>query len=142
SGDSIFIHTNNKGPNWKLFYVDIKKPGKENWIDIIPEASDVLQSVSLIGGKLIATYMHNASSTVKIFDLQGKLLKTLDLPELGTVGGFSGKEHDQEAFYSFSSFVRPNTIYRLDLNNFKSEIFFAPKIEGYNPDLYTTEQVW
>ena len=142
SGDSIFIHTNDKSPNWKLFYVDIKKPKRENWVEIIPESKDVLQSVSLIGEKLIATYMHNASSAVKIFDLQGKLVKDLELPELGTVGGFSGKEHDQEAFYSFSSFVRPNTVYRIDLNTFKSEIYFAPKTEGYNPDLYTTEQVW
>jgi prolyl oligopeptidase len=142
SGDSIFIHTNNESPNWKLFVVNIKNPKKENWINVIPETTDVLQSVNLIGGKLIATYLHNASSAVKIFDLQGKLLKELELPELGSVGGFSGKQDEQEAFYSFSSFIRPNTVYRLDLNDFKSEIFFAPEIEGYNPDLYTTQQVW
>lgn len=142
SGDSIFIHTNKNSPNWKLLLVDIKKPQVENWVDLIPEGSDVLQSVSLIGGKLIATYMHNASNVVKLFDLQGTPLKTLDFPELGTVGGFTGKHHDSEAFYSFSSFLRPNTIYRLDLNDYKSEVFFTPKIEGYNPDLYTTEQVW
>ncbi len=142
SGDSIFIHTNDHCPNWKLYCVDFKKPGRDHWIEIIPESKDVLQSVSLIGGKLIATYMHNASSAVKIYDLQGKLLKELELPELGTVGGFSGKEHDTEAFYSFSSFVRPTTIYRIDLNNYKSEIFFTPEVEGYNPDLYTTEQLW
>lgn len=142
TGDSIYILTNHESPNWRLLMVDIKKPKRQFWVDIIPEAKDVLQSVQLIGGKLIASYLHNASSTVKIFDLRGNLLKTLDLPELGTVGGFSGKQNDFEAFYSFSSFVRPNTIYRIDLNDFKSELFFAPIIADYNPDLYTTTQVW
>jgi prolyl oligopeptidase len=142
SGDSIFIHTNLDAANWKLFCVDIKKPGKENWKDVIPQGSDVLQSVQMIGGKLIATYMHNASSAVKVFDLNGTFIKSVDLPELGTVGGFSGKQKDTEAFYSFSSFVRPNTIYRLDMNSLNSQLHFTPKIEGYQPDNYTTEQVW
>ncbi|HEX5625239.1 MAG TPA: prolyl oligopeptidase family serine peptidase [Saprospiraceae bacterium] len=142
SGDSIFIHTNHESPNWKVFAVDMKNPRREHWRDVIPEGKDVLQSVNLLGGKLVCTYMENASSVVRIFDLKGDLLHTLALPELGTVGGFSGEANDAEAFYSFSSFIRPNTIYRLDLNSFQSELFFSPSIEGYRPELYTTSQVW
>jgi prolyl oligopeptidase len=142
SGDSIFIHTNHNSPNWKLLVADSKNPKTELWIDIIPEGKDVLQSVSLIGGKLIANYLRNASSAVKIFDLQGKLIKELELPELGTVGGFSGKEDDAEAFYSFSSFIRPTTIYRLDMQSLVSEVFFTPTIQDFKPELYKTEQVW
>ncbi len=142
SGDSIFIHTNHDSPNWKLLVVNSKNPSQEHWITVLPEGKDVLQSVSLIGGKLIANYLKNASSAVSIFDLQGNLLKQLELPELGTVGGFSGKENDQEAFYSFSSFIRPVTIYRLDMESYSTEVFFTPVIQDYNPDLYMTEQVW
>jgi prolyl oligopeptidase len=74
--------------------------------------------------------------------LQGKLIKELELPELGTVGGFSGKEDDAEAFYSFSSFIRPTTIYRLDMQSLVSEVFFTPTIQDFKPELYKTEQVW
>lgn len=142
SGDSLFIHTNHESPNWKVFAVSMKNPSKEKWIPVISESKDVLQSVQLIGGKLIAVYMHNATSLVKIYDLTGKELKQLTLPELGTIGGFSGEQNDSEAFYSFSSFVRPNTIYRLDLNSYESSLQYSSEITGYNPDLYTTEQVW
>ncbi len=142
SGDTLFIHTNHESPNWKVFAVSMNASSPDKWIPVLTESKDVLQSVNLIGGKLIAVYMHNATSLVKIFDLNGKELNELQLPELGTIGGFSGEQNDTEAFYSFSSFVRPNTIYRLDLTSYTSTLQYASEIKGYNPDLYTTEQVW
>ncbi len=142
SGDTLYIHTNFESTNWKLFAVSMKHPEKENWINILPEQEDVLQSVSFIGGKLIAVYMHHATSQAKIYDLQGNHLKQLNFPELGTVGGFSGEQNDTEAFYSFSSFIRPNTIYRLDLTTYESTVQYESKIENYQPDLYTTDQEW
>ena len=142
SGNTLFLLTNEVDPNWSLMAVDVNMPGRKHWKNIINASGDVLQEVRLIGGKLIAMYLHNASSLVKIFDLEGTLVHTLSLPELGTVSEFSGEQKDTEAFFSFSSFIRPPTIYRMDLNDFSTEALFSPKINGYNPDLYKTEQVW
>ncbi|MFZ1381026.1 MAG: prolyl oligopeptidase family serine peptidase [Saprospiraceae bacterium] len=140
-GDQIFVHTNQNAPNWKVLSFSASSPDIKNWKEVIPEGKDVLQNIGIFGGKLVATFIHDASSTVKIFDLEGKELKKLELPEIGTVGGFSGDQDDDEAFYSFSSFIRPNTIYRYDMKSMTSEVFFSPKLE-FNPDEYKTEQVW
>jgi prolyl oligopeptidase len=77
----------------------------------------------------------------RVFDLQGKLLKEVNLPEIGTVGGVSGKKDEQQAFFSFTSFLRPTTIYSLDMNSLEIKVFKAPKLD-FNPDAFTTEQVW
>lgn len=140
-GDTLLIHTNAKAPNWRLFTVNIKNADATNWQDVIPESKDVLESVHLIGGRLVANYIHNASSLVKFFDNRGSFIQDLNLPELGTVASFSGDATDKEAFFSFSSFIRPTTIYRIDITDLKEQIFFAPKL-AYNPEDYTTSQVW
>ncbi|MBK9108278.1 MAG: S9 family peptidase [Saprospiraceae bacterium] len=141
-GDEIFVHTNAGSPNWRICSFNVNQADVKTWKDIITEGQDRIEAVKLIGGKLIVTFIHDAYHLVKIFSTTGDVLHELKLPELGTVGSFSGDQNDNETFYSFTSFVRPNTVYRLDLENFKSELFFAPKINGYDPDLYTTEQVW
>lgn len=141
SGDVLYIHTNNQASNWRLFAVDTKNPDPKNWKPILTENEDVLQSASLIGGKIVAAYIHNAASVAKVFDLTGRELHTIQLPELGTIGGFSGDPDDDEAFYSFSSFIRPNTIFRMDMKDYKTTTHFAPKIEFKTED-YQTEQIW
>jgi prolyl oligopeptidase len=95
----------------------------------------------ICGGKIVCSYLHNASSSLRVFDLAGKPIQEVKLPEIGTVGGVTGKTKDQMAFFSFTSFLRPNTIYSLDMNTLETKVFKAPKID-FNPDLFTTEQVW
>ncbi|MBK8955920.1 MAG: S9 family peptidase [Saprospiraceae bacterium] len=141
-GDEIFVHTNAGSPNWKVCSFKFGQADPSSWKDVITEGADRIASVRFIGGKLIVTFIHNAYHAVKIFNPGGEMLHELNLPELGTVGGFTGDQNDEESFYAFTSFVRPNTVYRLDLNTFKSELFFAPEIKDYNPDLFTTSQVW
>ncbi|MEN9610130.1 MAG: hypothetical protein RLZZ628_944 [Bacteroidota bacterium] len=140
-GDRILIRTNKNASNYRLIAVDAKNPQEANWKNVIPESEDVLQSVVLLNHKLVATYSHNACSKVKIFDLQGKWLGELTLPGIGTVGGFSGKRAESQAFYTFSAYTRPNTIYELDMNTLKSKIFKAPKLD-FEADAYETKQVW
>lgn len=141
-GNVLYVHTNASADNWRLIAIDLDNPSKEQWKDLVPESEDVLKSVDFIGGKFICTYIHNAASKAKIFDEGGSLVHELSLPELGTLGGFTGEQDDDEAFYSFSSFVRPTSVYRLDMNTYNSELVFAPVLKNYNPDEYTTDQVW
>ncbi len=141
-GEKMLVLTNKNAPNQRLLLVHADHPEEANWETVIPEnSSDVLQSAAFCGGKIICSYLHNASSALRVYDLQGKMLKEVALPEIGTVGGVSGKQKENLAFFSFTSFLRPTTIYSLDMTTLETKVFKAPKID-FNPEAYTTEQVW
>ena len=103
-GDNLLIKTNEDAPKWKLMLVDPMNPAKENWKIVIPEQEQVLQSVSLIGGKIVAEYMKNATSVAYIYDYDGNKTGELELPGIGSLSGISGKKDENIAFYSFTSF--------------------------------------
>ncbi len=141
-GDKLLILTNHDAPNQRLMLVNPEMPEMAHWEILIPEdPADVLQSAVICGGKIVCSYLHNVSSSLRVFDLAGKLIQEVKLPEIGTVGGMTGKPKDAMAFFSFTSFLRPNTIYSLDMNSLEIKVFKAPKID-FNPDIFTTEQVW
>jgi prolyl oligopeptidase len=141
-GDWLFVQTNFKAPNGRVIAINPTMPDEKNWKEIIPEnKSDVLQGCSIIGGKLAVNYLHDVSSNVKFYDFMGKLQNELKLPGIGTVGGLSGKKQANEAFYSFSSFTRPTTIYKLDVSTMQSTIFKEPKM-AFDPNQYETQQIW
>jgi len=141
-GDQLLILTNHSAPNQRLILVNTAQPAEANWQTLVPEDSlDVLQAAAVCGGKIVCTYLHNASSALRVFDLEGKLVKEVELPEIGTVGAVQGKSDDPLAFFSFASFLRPATIFSMDMNSLEPKVFKAPKLD-FNPDAYTTEQVW
>ncbi len=139
--DKFLISTNYQAPNNKLILVDPKNPVKENWKTIIPEAKEVMQSVSLVGGKLFVTYLKDATSKVSVFDTNGKYLYDVKLPGVGTCGGFGGKKDEYETFYTFTSFTYPPTIYKYDIKNNKSELFRKAEVK-FNPIGYETKEVF
>ena len=138
-GDKLYFLTDADAPKKRLISVDLNNLSNVN--DVIPESSDVLQSLSIAGGKIFAEYIHNASSQVKVFDLDGKHLSDLDLPGIGNVSGISGKKEDTEAFFSFSSYTFPTSIYSLNTEDLSYELFKAPEIDMDLSD-YVTEQIW
>ncbi|MCC7506317.1 MAG: S9 family peptidase [Saprospiraceae bacterium] len=138
----LILLTNFGAPNQRLMLVDTEHPEQKNWQVLVAEdPSDVLQGASVCGGKLVCTYLHNASSALRVFTLEGQPIKEVNLPELGSIGAVNGKKDDPQAFFSFSSFLRPATIYTLDMNTLETRVFKAPTLD-FNPDAYTTEQVW
>lgn len=139
--DRLLISTNYKADNRRLIAIHTEQPDESYWEEILPESKDKLNSVSVLGGKIVATYIHNASSQIKIFDLNGKFIADLDLPGIGTVNSIRGKKDSNQAFYNFTSFTQPTTIYSLDLNTLESTVFKSPKSSFVAND-YTTEQVW
>jgi prolyl oligopeptidase len=140
-GSLFWLQTDLDAPRKRVIAIDITAPEKENWKEVIPEAEETLQSVSLFGDRFIITYLKDAHTQVKFFDLNGAFLKELELPGLGSAGGFGGKRSDRETFYSFTSFTTPPTIYRYDLERDESTIFRQPQI-SFNPDDYETQQVF
>ncbi|HEY9619763.1 MAG TPA: prolyl oligopeptidase family serine peptidase [Crinalium sp.] len=140
--DSLFwIQTDLNAPRKRVIAIDINTPDRRNWKEVIPEAEETLQSVSLFGDRFIATYLKDAHTQVKIFDLNGSFVRELPLPGLGSAGGFAGKRDAKETFYSFTSFTTPPTIYRYDLERDESTIFRQPQIK-FNPADYETRQVF
>lgn len=139
-GDKIYIQTNQGAPRGRLMVADLASPGLKDWKTVVPETDDVLNSVSMIGGKLIFTYMKDASDHAYVYSLSGKREHEVKLPMVGSVG-FSGRKDDKECFYSFSSFTVPATIYKYDMDANTSTLYERPKV-NFKLDDYVSEQVF
>lgn len=140
-GAKLLVLTNHGAPNQRLMAVDLKKPEFDNWETIIPETEDVLEGVYLAGGKLIAKYLHDAYSVAKAYTPEGTYIGEVSLPGIGSVGSFSGRMDDRNAFYSYTSFTHPSTIYQLDMESLESTLYHAPSLD-FDMDAYVTKQVW
>ena len=137
----IYILTNWKAPKYRLMEIDPAQPARENWKEVIPETENVLENATIIGGKIIAEYMKDATNHLYGFDLNGRKLYEIQLPTLGSVTGLSGDKDDNEAFYIFTSYTFPPTIYRFDADKNKSDIFHKTEV-AFKSDDYTSEQVF
>lgn len=136
----VFVLTNYKAPNQQLMVFDPAKPQLENWQTLIPETENVLESASIIGGKLFLNYLQDASHHLYAYDTEGKKLFEVELPTIGTVG-ISGNMDENEAFYTFTSYTFPPTIYRYDVAENKAELFRKSEV-SFNADDYVSEQVF
>ena len=136
----FLIRTNDGAPKYRLMAVDPKNPEKENWEELIPEAEEVLNSVSVVGGKMFANYMKDAHSLVKVFEMDGQFAYNIDA-ELGTISGFYGKKDDNITFYSLTSFTTPSTIYKYNVAENKSTVYKHSGID-FDPEKYETKQVF
>jgi prolyl oligopeptidase len=140
-GDKLLMMTNEDAPKWKLVLVDPDNPTSESWKVIIPEKEEVLQGISLIGGKIVAEYMKDATSVAYIFDYEGNFIENLNLPGIGSMSGLSGKKEDNIAFYSYTSFTFPSTVYKYDISSNTSEVYTSSDID-FDIDAYETKQVF
>lgn len=140
-GPVFFFRTDLDAPRFRVIAIDTLKPERETWQTLVPESEDQLAGVSDVGGQLICRYLQDAKSAVKIFDRKGSLIRTLELPGIGSVGGFGGRKDDTETYYGFTSFTEPGATYQLDLKSGKSTVFRRPKVD-FNSDAYETRQVF
>ncbi|MGV3773947.1 MAG: prolyl oligopeptidase family serine peptidase [Verrucomicrobiales bacterium] len=140
-GTTFYFETDLKAPRGKVVAIDIKNPDRNNWKEIVPETRDTLSFARMINGQLILGYMKDARSAVAIHSLDGAKIRDVELPGIGSVGGFSGEKNDKETFYSFSSFTTPASIYRYDLVTGKTTVFRQPKLT-FEPEQFETTQVF
>ena len=139
-GDQLLVVTNYKAPKKTLILMDPKHPEPGNWKVLIPEREDVLESIDLVGDKIVAEYMHKAASTALLFDYNGNQTGEIELPTVGTMAGFNGKKGDDIAFYGFTSYTFPTTIFKYDVAMNQSEVYIRPEID-FDPDKYEVKQV-
>lgn len=140
-GPRFYFRTDLDAPRGKLIAIDTERPGREHWTTLIPEKKDVLQRVGITAGLFVASYMHDAHDQIHLFDLDGGFVREVELPSLGSVGGFGGRRDHTETFYAFTSFLYPTVIYRYDFITHTSTLFRQPRFD-FDFDRYVTEQVF
>jgi len=140
-GDFLYVLTNFEAPNMRVMKVDINNPGIENWVEIIPEITEPLKGISVLGKKLFVSYLKNAYSQVKVYDMAGKFLQDFELPGIGSAGGFSGEKDETEAFFSFSSYTIPPSIYMINTADLSYNLFKKPQLK-FDTEQFATEQIW
>ncbi|MDN5288708.1 MAG: family peptidase [Mucilaginibacter sp.] len=136
----LYILTNIYSPNFKLVTVDAANPTVTHWQNLIPETKDVL-SATTGGGKIFAEYLKDATSFVQQYDMNGKLERTITLPSVGTASGFGTKKEEKETYYTFTSYVYPTTIFKLDIATGKSTVYKKAGVK-FDPELYESKQVF
>jgi prolyl oligopeptidase len=140
-GRTFYFGTDLKAPRGRVIAIDITKPERANWKDIVPESTNRLESVNLVNDQIIATYLQDAHSEIGIFSLEGWPIRRVALPGIGSASGFGGKRTEAETFYAFTSFNTPTTIFRYDLRVGRAEVFREPKVK-FNPADYETKQIF
>lgn len=127
-GSKLFIETDLKAPNKRIVTVDVNNPLPSNWVDFVAETDNVL-SPTTGGGFIFANYMKDAVSVVQQYDYNGKMLREIQLPGLGSAGGFTGKKKEETLYYSFTNYTTPGTIYSFEAKVGKSTIYQKPKVD-------------
>lgn len=141
-GDAMLFETNRNAPNSRIIRIDPKKPAESEWKTVIAENKALpLRDSSTAGRKLFVTYLKDVTSKAFVYSLDGKLEREIQLPGLGTTGGFNGNFDDKIAFYTFNTITAPPTIFQYDIASGQSKLFRRPDVK-FKPEDFTTEQVF
>jgi len=140
-GDELLMKTNHEAPKSKVVLVDFNKPEIENWKTLVPEKEEVLEGAGIYGGQLFTQYLKDASNQAFFYDLEGNLVRQLELPAIGTLSGFNGEKNNNLAFYGFTSFTFPSSVYQYDIPSGISTVYKTSEVE-FSPEDYVTEQVF
>jgi prolyl oligopeptidase len=138
-GHLWWFRTDLDAPRGKVVAVNLTQP--ESWQEIIPQTAETLESVGILNNQFVVNYLQDAHTVIQIFNLDGSLVREVDLPSIGSAGGFGGKQQDTETFYTFTSFTTPNTIYHYDMLTGTSTLYRRPQVD-FQPDIYEIKQVF
>ena len=135
---TFYLYTNIEAPNGRIVSVDLSRPNA--WKDVVPETENVMYPSSG-GGNLFVRYLVDAKSQIMQYDLNGKIIREIELPAIGSAYGFSAKEDEDDLYYSFSSYTYPSTIFNYNIESGESSLYRQPEID-FEPSDYITEQVF
>ena len=139
-GSKFFLYTNIGAPNYRLVSIDLDNPDPSNWKDVISESENVLR-VNSGGGKFFASYLIDAKTAIKQFDMNGTLERDVQLPSIGSAFGFGAKKEDKDLYYIFTSFTYPSTIFKYDIESGESELYRKSEVD-FEPENYEVNQVF
>src|ERR1700722_15780457 len=140
-GDDLYVLTDHQSPNYRVIKVQINDPQPDHWTNVVREGKDVISGISIVGGKLFVTGLHDVVTETRVFTLEGKQTGEIAYPTLGAATDLEGRSDSNEGFYSFESFIIPPTIYHYDVKTRKTEIFAKPTVP-FASDQYEVKQVF
>ncbi len=140
-GPVFYFSTDLDAPRGRIIAIDINNPGRENWKEILPEQSDVLDFVTVVNHQFVAGFLNNANHRLAIYSLEGEYIRQIELPEIGSVTQLSGKRDETEMFIGFTSFLRASTIFHYNFENQEITTFRESEV-NFNPSDFTTRQVF
>ncbi|HEV8510988.1 MAG TPA: prolyl oligopeptidase family serine peptidase, partial [Gemmatimonadales bacterium] len=140
-GPVFYFQTDHTAPRGRIIAVDTRRPAQRAWRELVAQAADVIEGSQLVHNTFVVRYLHDASSQIRLFALDGKPAGTVALPTHGSVVQLTGERRDTEMFYAFTSFLYPTTIFRHDFTTGKSSVFKAPEI-AFDPSGYETVQLF
>ncbi|HZN11510.1 MAG TPA: prolyl oligopeptidase family serine peptidase, partial [Blastocatellia bacterium] len=140
-GRVFYFRTDLDAPRGRIMAIDTARPERACWKELVPQAAETLEAATLVGDCFIASYLKDAQSQIKLYDLRGRLEREIELPGIGTAAGFTGRRRDQETFYLFTGFTTPPAVYRYDLVAGRSAVYRQPRVD-FNPGDYETKQVF
>lgn len=140
-GTVLYFQTNVEAPLRRVIAIDLKKPQREHWKEIIPQTENVLEGVGLVGNMFVCNYLKDARTQIRLHAVDGSFVREVELPGIGTASGFDGRRKDTDVFYSFSSFAAPPTTYRYNMITGESKLFRKADVK-FNQDDYETKQVF
>lgn len=139
-GSTFYFQTDKDAPKGKIVKTDVHAKGRV-WSDVVPESKDTLNGVSFIGGRFVLNYLQDAHTVIKIVSTNGKAVRDVKLPGIGTAGGFNGKKTDLDTFYTYSSYNAPPTIYSYDMRTGISKVFRESKVK-FDPTRFEVKEVF
>ncbi len=139
--NTFYFYTDYNAPRFRVIAIDVKNPSRANWREVIPQSENVLRGINIVGNMFAASYLQDASTRFKLFDMTGRHVRDVDLPGIGSAGGFAGLRKHTETFYSFSSFNSPPAIYRYDMITGESNLMRRAEVD-FNPDDYAVKQIF
>jgi len=139
-GGKLLALTNNGASNYRVVEIDTENPAPENWKEPIAEKQEVLEAAEIANGKLVCSYLKDVASTINIHELDGTFIRTIEFPTKGTAE-FNGDRNSNIAFYSFTSFSYPTTVFQFDMSSGESSVFKQPSID-FDADNYEVKQVF
>ena len=140
-GERLLFRTDDRSPRGRIIAVDVKKPGREHWQERVAETDATLRGASIVGGRLVLSYLDKATSRLAIHALTGRHERDVKLPGLGSASGIAGEPEHTEGFFSFTSFAVPSSIYRVDVGTGAVETFKAPALK-FEPNDFEVSQVF
>ncbi len=140
-GPLFYFETDLDAPRGRIIAIDIRHPGRERWREVIPQAEWALRGARVTGNMLVTTYLRDAVSYVRMYDMAGSWVRDVEFPGIGTVSGFGGLRTATETFYSFASFATPPSIYRYDMLTGESELWRRAPVD-VDPEDYEVKQVF
>jgi len=137
-GTIFWFKTDLDAPRSRIIAIDISTNTRK---EVIPQSQETLQGIGILNHQFVTSYLKDAYTQIKIFNLAGEFVREVALPGIGSAGGFAGKSHDIETFYSYTSFTTPSTIYHYNMLTGESTLYRQPKV-NFNPGDYETTQVF